>query len=154
MMDNKIKCLYYIKDLRSDKIIYIGYTTDYVLRKYEHFGRKKQKIDLYMFNEGRDNFLMEIFTNIDFSVMTEDDFKKKEQELIEYYDTINNGYNKHRSGNIANITNKNNYIKQYYIDNRKDIIQRSTNNLKNNRERHNEYMRQYRLRKKINTMSE
>lgn len=154
MMDDKIKCLYYIKDIRTDKIIYIGYTTDYVLRKYEHFGRKKQKIDLYMFNEGRDNFLMEIFTNIDFSVMTEDDFKKKEQELIEYYDTINNGYNKHRSGNIANITNKNNYIKQYYIDNRKDIIQRSTNNLKNNRERHNEYMRQYRLRKKINTMSE
>ena len=153
-MEDKIKCLYYIKDIRTDKKIYIGYTTDYVLRKREHFGRKKQAIDLYMFNEGRDNFLMEIFTNIDFSVMTEDDFKKKEQELIEYYDTINNGYNKHRSGNIDNIANRDNYIKQYYIDNKKHIIQRCTNNLKNNRERHNEYMRQYRLRKKINTMSE
>ena len=38
MEKEKIKCIYYIKDLRTDTIIYIGQTTDFIRRK-------KQKIN-------------------------------------------------------------------------------------------------------------
>lgn len=42
-MEDKIKCLYYIKDIRTDKIIYIGQTENYKQRKYCHFGHKKKQ---------------------------------------------------------------------------------------------------------------
>ena len=52
------KCVYLIKDLRNNKIIYVGKTNDYDKRKYCHFKYNTQFIDLYMFDEGRDNFEM------------------------------------------------------------------------------------------------
>ena len=97
MMEDKIKCLYYIKDIRTDKIIYIGQTINFKNRKYIHFGHKTQPVDEYMYNEGRDNFLMEIF-NIDCLNMTDEEILKKEDELILKYDSINNGFNINRGG--------------------------------------------------------
>ena len=109
-MSDKIKCLYYIKDLRTDKIIYIGQTINFKQRKYTHFGHITKPIDLYMFKEGRKNFSMEIFNNIDYKNMTYEEIKQKEDELIIQYDTINNGLNKNRSGLISE---KKEYQKEY-----------------------------------------
>ena len=121
---DKIKCLYYIKDLRNDKIIYIGQTKDFQTRKYSHFGNKKTPIDKYMSEEGRENFEMNIFNNIDCTNMSDDEMLNKENELILQYDTIHFGLNKNRSGLL---TYNKNYHKQYY-----------------SRNYHREYMKKYR----------
>ena len=112
---NKIKCLYYIKDLRTDKIIYIGQTKDFNQRKNNHFRLNKNPIDKYMFENGRYNFSMEIFTNIDYSNITNEELRKTEDELIINYDTINTGFNRYRSGLITKNWNYyNEYMKQYH----------------------------------------
>ena len=100
-MEEKITAIYYIKDLRTDKIIYIGQTKDFKQRKYQHFGNNYiQIIDKYMFEEGRENFIMEMF-DIDCTNMTEEEILQNEDELILQYDTINNGFNMLRSGLIS-----------------------------------------------------
>ena len=110
-MDEKIKAIYYIKDNRNDRIIYIGQTKNFKQRKKEHFRKNICPIDLYMFNEGRENFSMEIFEYIDVNDYTDEDLRKKEDELILQYDTINNGMNKIRSGLISK--DKKEYKKEY-----------------------------------------
>lgn len=150
-MQEKIKCLYYIKDKRTDKIIYIGFTTNFSMRKNEHFGRSgedEQPIDNYMFNEGRENFSMEIFKDIDVKDCNIKELREKEQYLIEYHNTIENGFNKHRSGNIAE--NFKSYQAQWYMENREYKLNKSKDYQKINRQKKAEYMREYRLRKKLN----
>ena len=62
MEQEKIKCIYYIKDNRTDKIIYIGQTKDFKQRRNMHFySKNNQPVDKYMFEEGRENFSMNIF---------------------------------------------------------------------------------------------
>ena len=113
-MEDKIKCLYYIKDIRTDKIIYIGQTENYKRRKYHHFGQKERPVDKYIYEQGRENFTMERF-DIDCSNMSDNERKQKEDELIITYDTINNGFNKNRSGMISNnIEYYKEYLKNYY----------------------------------------
>ena len=169
-MDDKIKCLYYIKDSRTDKIIYIGQTENYKQRKYCHFGHKKKPVDKYMYEEGRENFIMEKF-DIDCANMSNDERKRKEDELILQYDTINNGMNKIRSGLISKNDNyesfkhkrtyRNNiehyreyhkqykntekykeYQKDYYQKHREEIIERCKMYQQNN-ENYKEYQKQY-----------
>ena len=109
-MAEETKCIYYIKDLRTDKIIYIGQTKNFILRKYNHFGSKdNQQIDKYMFEEGRESFIMEMF-DIYCTNMTEEERTVEEDKLILQYDTINNGFNKQRSGLISK--DKNEYYKE------------------------------------------
>ena len=168
MMEDKIKCLYYIKDIRTDKIIYIGQTINFEGRKKQHFSHKKQPIDEYMFNEGRCNFSMEIF-NIDCLNMTDEEILKKEDELILKYNAIDDGFNIKRSGLIMFTENYNRnqmrnyrrknkntmteYNKEYYQKNKEYINKRKSIYQKLNKEKVNEYSRQYRLRKKINNTS-
>jgi len=165
MDEEKIKCIYYIKDTRTDKIIYIGQTENYKQRKYCHFGHKKKPVDKYMFEEGRENFIMEMF-DIDCSNMSDDERKQKEDELIINYDTINIGFNKNRSGMISkndnyesfkrkrtyrnNIEHYKKYQKQYkntekYKEYTKDYYQKHREEII---ERCKLYQRQYRLKKK------
>ena len=120
-MEDKIKCLYYIKDIRTDKIIYIGQTIDFKQRKYEHFHRKRRPIQLYMFTEGRENFIMEMF-NIDCVNMSKDEMLQKEDELILQYDTINNGLNKNRSGLISKEENYDYFKRKKYYQNNKEYF--------------------------------
>lgn len=96
-----IKCLYYIKDNRIDKVIYIGQTKNFEGRKKHHFYNKISHIDKYMYEEGRDNFSMKMFSDIDCTNMTDEERRIKEDELILQYDTIDNGFNKRRSGLIS-----------------------------------------------------
>jgi len=98
-MEEKIKCLYYIKDNRTDKIIYIGKTTDFKSRVHAHHYDKRRAIDSYMINEGKDNFSIEPF-DIDVSDYTEEEMINKEDELIVFYNTIEEGLNQYRSGNF------------------------------------------------------
>lgn len=97
---NKIKCIYAIKDKRSDKVLYIGQTKNFKQRKYQHFGCKRDKIDNYIFQEGDENFEMYILEELNEDI-TRSEMYEKEQIYIEKYDTLNNGLNFKRSGNIS-----------------------------------------------------
>jgi hypothetical protein len=66
-----------------------------------------------MANEGRENFEMGQFTNIDYDI-SEEELLKKEDELIVYYDTIKNGLNKHRSGLLSKY-NYDEWVKRYML---------------------------------------
>ena len=152
-----IKCLYYIKDNRTDKVIYIGQTKNFENRKKSHFGQKYKSIDLHMFNEGRENFSMNIFENIDCLDMSEEEILKKEDELILYYDTINSGFNKQRSGgkwygenrkDTAKNYYNNSYSKKYYDETREYQIERRKLYYKENHEKQLAYRREYYRKKR------
>lgn len=128
-MEEKIKAIYYIKDLRTDKIIYIGKTKDFKRRKYEHFGHTRKPVQKYMSDEGRENFFMFPFEDIDCTNMSDEEMLNKEDELILYYDTINNGLNRHRSGLITREDDYEKYKRTKYY--------------KEHREHVNEYMKDY-----------
>lgn len=95
---NKVKCIYAIKDKRSDKVIYIGQTKDFQQRKKRHFIDKKTHIDNFMFEQGRDNFEMYVIEEFSDNISKEI-MKMKEQEYIEKYNTIKEGLNIKNSGN-------------------------------------------------------
>ena len=143
MEEEKIKCIYYIKDLRTDKIIYIGQTINFNGRKAYHFYNKICYIDKYMFEEGRENFSMEKF-DIDCTNMTEEERKIKEQELIILYDTINNGFNKNKSGLISK--NQKEYKADYmrnYLKTNDEYKEKQKQLLKQYYQKHKEKKRQY-----------
>lgn len=143
-MDEKIKCLYYIKDLRTDTIIYIGQTKDFKQRKNEHFGHTRKPVQKYIFNEGRENFSMLPFEDIDCTNMSDEEMLYKEDELILYYDTINNGLNRHRSGLISKEDGYEKYKNsKYYKEHREHIKEYSREYSKEHREHRNEYQREY-----------
>ena len=100
-----------------------------------------------MFNEGRDNFSMEIFEDMDVNNYSDDDLRKKEQELIEYYDTINNGLNKHRSGNIL-IDDIKKYHRKYMEEYNKTEKQKQYQRDYQNSEKRKEYLKKYRSTEK------
>ena len=150
-MEDKIKCLYYIKDIRTDEIIYIGKTKDFEERKHGHFTLKRNPIDKYMYEEGRKNFSMENFTYIDCTNMTDDEILNKEDELILYYDTINNGFNKYRSGAISNDMRE--YKKNYYMREYHKITEYQKQYYQEHKEKYREYLRQWRIKKKQEKMA-
>lgn len=159
---DKIKCLYYIKDTRTDKIIYIGQTIDFKRRKREHFGHIIQAVDLYMFENGRNNFSMEIFTNINTENYSNEDLQKKEQELILQYDTINNGYNKQKSGLITKdkdykITyakehneteRRREYKKTYAKEHSQELKEKKKEYYKQNKQKILDYQKEYQIANK------
>ena len=147
---DKIKGLYYIKDLRNDNIIYIGKTTDFKRRKYCHFCTHSNyitPIDNYIINEGKENFIMELFTDINYTEMSDKELLEKEDELIILYDTINNGFNKRRSGLIRQDVNYlHNYYQQKKENNEKYIEytrEYSKEYYKNNKDKCLQYKREY-----------
>ncbi len=81
-MTDKIQALYYIKDLRDDNIIYVGKTIDFERRKYFHFKDKRTPIDLYLFEQGRDNFEILPFTDDDYSIKSDEELLKAEDKKI------------------------------------------------------------------------
>ena len=156
-MEEKITAIYYIKDLRTDKIIYIGQTRNFEGRKKHHFYDKERPIDKYMYEEGRENFSMEIF-NIDCIDMTEDERIQKEDELILQYDTINKGFNMCRSGLITKTLNYNNIKSKrfHHTEKYKEYLQIYEQTEKRKQylkeyyktEKYKEHKKQYRLKKK------
>lgn len=98
-MEDKIKCIYGIKDKRDDKVIYIGQTGNFIKRKKSHFSDKRRSVAKYMFEQGRDNFEMFILEELNEDISKEE-MRNKEQFYIEKYNTLEVGLNKNRSGNI------------------------------------------------------
>ena len=105
---NKIKCIYAIKDKRNDKVIYIGQTGNFKKRKSEHFSDKRRSVTKYMFEQGRENFEMNILEELNEDISKEE-MRNKEQYYIDKFDTHNNGFNIINSGNIS--LNKQEYRK-------------------------------------------
>ena len=131
-----MKTIYYIKDKRIDKIIYIGQTKDFKNRKAVHFSLTKQPVDLYMYEQGRDNFEVSVLEDFSDDI-TKEEMQNKEQYYIDLYDTINTGFNKNRSGNISFDIKEYNrvYLKDYHKSEKyKEYI----------REYNREYYREYR----------
>ena len=163
MDEEKIKCIYYIKDLRTDNIIYIGQTKDFKQRKYCHFGHKKEPVDKYMYEEGRENFTMNYFKDIDCTNMTDDEILNKEDVLILNYNTINNGFNKYRSGKISNDMKeyKKNYMREYQKEYHREYMKKYYQEHKEymkkyyqeHKEKYIEHSRQWRLKKKQEKMA-
>lgn len=145
-MEEKIKAIYYIKDLRNDKIIYIGQTTNFIGRKHEHFRKNDRPIDLYMYEEGRQNFSIEIF-DIDCTNMSDDERKNKEDELILQYDTINNGLNKKRSGLITKTEDYSALKIKRYRENNKEHCKEYNKEYRKT-EKYKEYYKEYRKTEK------
>lgn len=151
-------CIYGIKDLRSDKIIYIGKTVNFKHRMQQHFTpstAKKHESAKILQEIGKDNLDYELLEIFDNDTVDDTELRKLEDLYILKYDTINNGLNKYRSGLIEKTDIKTynkiyksehkehykewgkKYMKQYYQNNKETI----------NKKR-KEYHRQYYLAKK------
>jgi len=145
-MTDKIQTLYYIKDLRDDNIIYVGKTKDFERRKYQHFGnKKKQPIDLYMFEQGRDNFKMLPFTDDDYSIKSNEELLKAEDKKILELQPL---MNIRRSGLIVN-----NDPKKYHREHSNQYYKNSEERKKyfneyHKSEKYKEYRREYRKQRK------
>lgn len=137
---NKIKCIYAIKDKRLDKVLYIGQTKDFKQRKSRHFVGKSTPIDNYMYEQGRDIFEMLILEELSDNISIEE-LRNKENEYILKYNTIENGLNKWRSGNIS--FDKREYNREYYREYNREY--RKSEKFK---EYNREYQRKLRLKKK------
>lgn len=142
---NKICCIYAIKDKRSDKVIYIGETVNFKNRKKQHFCESKNPIDKYMFNEGRDNFKIYIFQELNEDISKEE-MRNLEQIFIDKFDTHNNGLNVRNSGNVK-CKDPDAYNKDWYIKNKEYMKEYQ----KEWRENHKNYWKQYNNQEKINT---
>lgn len=138
---DKIKCIYAIKDKRNNKVIYIGQTVNFKRRRTEHFCRNIQPIDLYMFEQDRNNFEMNILEEI-YENISKEDLQNKEQEYIEHYNTTETGFNRNKSGNCKDM-------KKWYQDYHKtDKYKQYQLNFFGS-EKYKDYKRQYRLKKKL-----
>ena len=162
---DKIKCIYAIKDKRNDKVIYVGMTTNLELRKDAHFCTKSSNIAKYLFEQGRDNFEMIVLEYFEDNI-TIKEMRKKEDDYILKFNTIKEGLNKIRSGNIE-IDNLSKYNQDYkqtdkwqtYVNNyykqpeiREHINQYRKNRFHNDpvfKEKQIQANRKYRLKKKL-----
>lgn len=97
------KVIYAISDIRNNKIIYIGQTKQFNERKRHHFKDNTQDIDKYITESGPENFSMYILEEIEDPNIKILDL---ENYYINKYDTINSGFNKHRSGGKQSKYNK------------------------------------------------
>ena len=135
----KIKCIYAIKDKRSDKVLYIGQTKDFKRRKNEHFKDIEQPIDNFMLQNGRDNFEMYVLEEINEDISL-NEIKNKENFYINKFDTYNNGFNMYHSGNC---TDEKSYQLEYSRTEKR--MKQISNYKKNNREKINEQNRKWRI---------
>lgn len=113
-MEDKIKCIYGIRDNRDNTFIYVGQTVNFYNRKSNHFNTKEKPIDLYMFEQGRDNFEMIIIEKLNEDISKEE-MKNKEQNYLEILNLLfpKKLLNQKRSGNICSN------MKEYYREYRK-----------------------------------
>ena len=139
-MTDKIQTLYYIKDLRDNNIIYVGETKNFEQRKYFHFKDNRSYIDLYMFEQGRDNFKMLPFTDDDYSIKSDEELLKAEDKKILELQPI---MNKKRSGLIEK-NDPEKYNREYQKSEKRRKYQREYQKS----EKWKEYRREYRKQRK------
>lgn len=157
---NKVKCIYAIKDKRSDKVIYVGQTVNFKKRKEHHLYDNNRPIDIYIVQQHRENFDIYILEELP-KDLSKEEMRNREQYYIDFYDTYNNGFNMRQSGNIS-LFNVQEYNKErnkkWYENNRIYVNERARQYRENNREKYDEYQReyqrQYRLKKKQEKLKE
>lgn len=97
MNEDDFYYVYIIKNIHTNKVVYVGTTNQFKRRKWEHFTPKSRLSK--RLGEMKGNFIMTDigrFTN-------KEDALYFENEMIEKYDTINNGVNMVKSGGIKRI---------------------------------------------------
>ena len=146
--------IYLIKE--NGVVTYVGKTNDFRRRVYEHRGKR-----------GTGNSAIPIYVdlnNVTFvpieTYNTEADALRMEDELICEYDTINNGWNRCRSGLVYSSDTKaymrerektdkrKAYKHEYQKTEKQRTYKREYRETEKSKTYHREYMRQYRLRKK------
>lgn len=135
--------VYTIKDIREDRVVYVGKTNDFKIRKRDHLWLRTNTSD-WLSVIGTDN--VEIIPAAEFD--SEEEALKYEDELITQYDSINNGYNKNRSGLIESGRKSKyrqewnqehpEYNKEYYRDN----IDKEKERVKKYYQEHTEYWKE------------
>lgn len=89
------KVIYAIKDIRTDKVIYIGQTKQFERRKQHHWRDNIQHVDRYITEEGTNNFDMYVLEEINDPNVK---ILELENHYIQLYNTIEEGFNRHLSG--------------------------------------------------------
>ena len=126
--------VYIIRHICTGQVLYVGKTKDFKRRAYEHLKLRTETKE-WISVIGSGNIFIEAVAKFN----NETDALKYEDALILKYDTITNGYNKHRSGLIEAENPKEYSLKwhrEYYQKNDKY------------KEWHREYERKYRQTEK------
>ena len=151
--------VYIIRHISTWQVLYVGKTRNFKRRAYEHL-KLNTNSKVWLSSIGTDNVLIEAVDEFDNEV----DALKYEDKLILKYDTITNGYNKHRSG-LIKVENTEGYNREWFQIRRKGnkewnkkhnvhqkkYLQRlkENNKIDKIKEYHKEYMRYYNKAKKI-----
>lgn len=106
--------VYLIKHINTGTVLYVGKTKNFKMRVYQHLSLNTNSKD-WLSVVGTGNVIIEPVAEFSNEV----DALKYEDELILKYDTINNGYNKERSGLIF-LENSEEYQKNYQKEYRKE----------------------------------
>lgn len=149
-MEDKSWTVYQIVDTRTNEVIYVGQTMDFDTRKYHHFQQKNRPVDIYMYEQGRENFSMLPYKE---DILTVDEAVSLEDKIICELHPI---MNKQRSGFIAKsdpVKYHREYNKELYTNNREQVCAYQREWRAAHREQVREYMRKVRLRKKLEKSS-
>lgn len=153
-MKEPIICIYGIKDLRTDKIIYIGQTKNFQHRIWDYTSKSHMSrhfVSKYLHENDLNNFEFVIIKQFDEYDKVQ--LVKDEDKFILEYDTINNGINQIRSAKF--LRNKElrdpvtfrEYHKQkaheYRTKNPEKYKEQNHNYYLKNKEKHREYYREY-----------
>lgn len=98
--------IYAIKDLTTDKIIYIGQTIQSGKKRfYDHFRAARDNLKTDRFHSFLASRKIEEFEFIILEDNIEDKelLNQREEYYIDYYDTINMGYNTYKQSNAVNL---------------------------------------------------
>ena len=99
--------VYIIRHISTGQVLYVGKTDNFKRRAYEHLKLHSRTKD-WLSVIGTANVIIEEVAKFDNEV----DALKYEDALILKYDTINNGYNKYRSG-LIKAENPKEYKREY-----------------------------------------
>ena len=119
------------------KVMYVGSTTNFENRKKQHLSKDKRLWSAIPSDVDASMVTIEIVRHW----KSEKAMINCEGRLIEKYDTINNGWNTHRSGFVT--SNKYEYWKEYNANRKEKIRIYQRRWLENHREKWNEYQREY-----------
>ena len=106
--------VYIIRHISTGTVLYVGKTDNLKRRAYEHLKLNSNAKD-WISVIGTSNVLIEPVAEFNNEV----DALNYEDDLILKYDTITNGYNKHRSGIVCNTDTKRGYEYKWFQTHRK-----------------------------------
>lgn len=130
--------VYIIKDLLEGLVVYVGKTSNFNRRKQQHLGLYSNNTKDWISAIGTNNVQIMPVECFD----SEEEALRREDELIIQYDTINNGYNRQRSGLIETGREKE-YWQEYHQENANVRNERSKQWYQDHREEHNQQMKQW-----------